>query len=379
VTATRSAARTLTRLELNRSFLERQMLLRRHALPAETAIERLVGMQAQNPFDPYTGLWSRLESFTPQELSSLIASGRVVRATAMMRTTIHLVTADDWLALRPVLQGVAERGFATGSPFGKMLARLDVDEIVRTGRALLDEQPRSTNALGKLLQERWPDGDASALGHAVRYLVPLAQIPPRGLWGERGQPILATPEGWLGRSVGTDTAPDTIVLRYLAAFGPATVADIQTWSWLTRLRPVVEKLRPQLRSFRDEQGRELFDVPEGPLPDPETPAPPRFLPTYDNALLSHKDRSRILGDQAAWSVGPNQFDTAFGAGSVLVDGFVKAGWRVDRSNGAARLVVMPVVPLTGAAESEVVAEAERLLAFLEGDRQTTRDVAFEPR
>jgi hypothetical protein len=366
----------LGRRALNRALLERQMLLRRVALPAETAIERLIGMQAQNPFDPYTALWSRLEDFHADELSRLIEGRRVVRATSMMRTTIHLMTADDWLALRPVLQVVSERGFATGSPFGKQLQGIDVDEVVRVGRALLDEKPRTVAALRTLLHERWPDRDPGSLAYAVRYLVPLVQIPPRALWGKGGLPVLATPETWLGRSVGTVTAPDETILRYLAAFGPASVMDIQAWCWLTRLGAVVDRLRPRLRTFRDERGRELFDVPEGPLPDPDTSAPVRFLPTFDNLLLSHKDRSRVLGEQDEWSVGPNQFDDAFRGGSVLVDGFVRAGWRVEREKGAsgrATLAVVPVVALTRPEESAVTDEAERLLTFLAADA-SDRDV-----
>ena len=376
-----TSAPVLGRRALNRALLERQMLLRRVALPTETAIERLVGMQAQNPFDPYTALWSRLEDFRADELSRLIEERRVVRATSMMRTTIHLMTADDWLALRPVLQVVSDRGFATGSPFGKQLQGIDVDDVVRVGRALLDEKPRTIAALRKLLHERWPDRDPGSLAYAVRYLVPLVQLPPRALWGRGGLPVLATPETWLGRSVGNARAPDELVMRYLAAFGPASVMDIQAWCWLTRLGTVVERLRPGLRTFRDERGRELFDVPDGPLPDPETTAPARFLPMYDNLLLSHKDRGRVLGDQHDWSVGPNQFDDVFRGGSVLVDGFVRAGWHVEREkgqDGRATLIVVPVVALRRAEEVAVTDEAERLLAFLAADAGD-RDVRLEPR
>jgi hypothetical protein len=216
-----TSAPVLDRRALNRALLERQMLLRRVALPAEIAIERLVGMQAQNPFDPYTALWSRLEDFHADELSRLIEGRRVVRATSMMRTTIHLMTADDWLALRPVLQVVSERGFTTGSPFGKQLEGVDVDEVVRVGRALLDEKPRTIAALRTLLHEKWPDHDPGSLAYAVRYLVPLVQIPPRALWGKGGLPVLATPETWLGRSVGADTAPDELILRYSTRRSPA--------------------------------------------------------------------------------------------------------------------------------------------------------------
>ncbi len=371
-------APVLTRRQLNRALLARQLLLQRASMPAEDAIEHLIAMQAQEPFDPYTALWSRLEGFRAAELAGLIQDRRAVRAVAMMRTTIHLLTARDWLALRPVLQVVQERGFYTGSPFARNLVGLDMDEVVAAGRALLDEKPRSGNALGKLLQERWPDRDASSLGYAVRYLLPLVQIPPRGIWGKSGQPVLATAETWLGQSVGTDSAPDAMVLRYLAAFGPASVMDIQSWCWLTRLGPIVERLRPQLRTFRDENGKELFDVPDGLLPDPDTPAPPRFLPTYDNIVLSHKDRSRIIGDPKEWAVEGGQFDQIFNRGSILVDGFVHSGWRVERDGDRATLVVMPARPWSTGDREAVGDEAARLLAFL-APEAADRDVRFDER
>ena len=353
------------------------MLLRRVRMPAEEAIERLVGMQAQEPMDPYVGLWTRLEGFEAQELADLIAARRVVRAVSMMRTTIHLVTARDWLALRPVLQWVQESRFKS-SPFAPHVADLDLDEVLAAGRTLLDEKPRTGNALGKALQERWPDRDASSLGYAVRSLVPLVQIPPRGIWGKGGQPVLATAEHWLGSSVGSDATPDAMILRYLAAFGPATVMDIQAWCWLTRLGPAVQRLRPQLRTFRDEAGRELVDVPDGPLPDPDTPAPPRFLPIYDNLVLSHKDRSRVTGEPGYWSLFGEDLTGVFRRGSLLVDGFVHAGWRIDRDRDSDRatLVVIPVRPLSKADQAAVDHEGARLLAFAAPDA-TDHDVRFE--
>jgi hypothetical protein len=167
-----------------------------------------------------------------------------------------------------------------------------------------------------------------------------------------------------------------MILRYLAAFGPASVMDIQAWCWLTRLGPVVDGLRPRLRTFRDERGRELFDVPDAHLPDPDTPAPPRFLPTYDNIVLSHKDRSRIIGDPTGWAVAGGQFDAIFRRGSVLVDGFVGAGWSVERAGDRATLVVIPAVPLSGSDRDAVTEEAEELLAFLAADAGG-RDVRFD--
>ncbi len=377
MTTTRRAvsdAPVLGRRALNRALLERQLLLSRAQMPAEDAIEHLIALQAQEPFDPYTALWSRLEGFRAEELANLLTDRRAVRAMAMMRTTIHLLTAEDWLALRPVLQIVQQRGLTTGSPFGRNLVGLELHEIVEAGRELLDERPRGASEVGAALAERWPDRDPASLGHAVRYLLPLVQLPPRGVWGKSGQPILATAETWLGRSVGTDTAPDAMILRYLAAYGPASVMDIQAWCWLTRLGPIVERLRPQLRTFRDESSKELFDVPGGPLPDPDTPAPPRFLPTYDNLVLSHKDRSRIIGDPSEWAVAGGQFDQIFLRGSVLVDGFVHSGWRVDRDGDKVTLVVMPARPYGPGQREAVADEAERLLAFLAPE--ATGDIRF---
>jgi Winged helix DNA-binding domain len=371
-----SDAPILTRRQLNRALLERQLLLRRVAMPAEGAIEHLVALQAQNPHDPYVALWSRLEGFGPGEVSRLIEERRAVRAVAMLRTTIHLLTARDWLALRPVLQVVQERGFWSGSPFGRRIEGVDVDEVLRLGREILDEKPRSASALAKLLGERWPGADATALSYAVRYLVPLVQLPPRGIWGRGGGPVLATAETWLGQSVGTDATPDALILRYLRAFGPASVMDVQAWSWLTKLREPMERLRPQLRTFRSEDGRELFDVRDGALPDPETPAPPRFLPQFDNLLLSHKDRSRVAGESGVWLRPTAAPDTVFTGGTFLVDGFLAGGWKVERDGDRATLNVMPIAPIAAAADRAAIEEEGLALLGLVAGDAASREVRF---
>jgi hypothetical protein len=297
----------------------------------------------------------------------------------MLRTTIHLLTARDWLRLRPVLQVVQEQGFR-GSPFLRNLEGLNLDEIGAEGRRLLDEQPRSGNDLGKALAERWPGRDPASLGYAVRSRVPVVQVPPRGVWGKRGKPILASGETWLGARIGTDDSPDEMVLRYLAAFGPANGADVQTWCWRTRLGPVLERLRPQLVTFRDEAGRELFDVPDAPMPDPDTPAPVRFFPTYDNIYLSHKDRRRVLGDDVSWTTAPSQFLEIFRFGSFAVDGFVVGGWRFERDAAAGRATIVPIplLELSPAERRDVEAEAVALAAFL-APELADRDVRWEPR
>lgn len=350
---------------LNRALLARQLLVKRTKMSAANAIERLVGMQAQVPGSPYTGLWSRLEGFRPDELSRLISSRHAVRMS-LMRCTIHLVTDRDCLALRPVLQPVLERGLYVGSPFGRQIKGIDIKALLDIGRAALEEKPMTTAELRKLLTQRWPEYDADSLAYAVHYLLPMVQIPPRGLWAGHGLPTFTTCEAWLGRSFEAGPLPDAMVMRYLASFGPATVADIQSWSGLVKVREVTERLRPLLRTFRDEKGRELLDVPRGLLPDPEIEVPPRFLPDYDNALLAHDDRSRILAHEHRKLVGRP---------TVLVDGFAVGFWKLTRQAGAATLVVETLKRISRKDTVAVAAEGAALLDFLAADA-TRKDVRF---
>jgi len=361
----------LTTRALNRALLERQLLMRRVSMTAADAIEHLVGLQAQVPRDPYVALWTRLEGFRPGELASMISSREAVRVP-LLRTTIHLVTARDCLAIRPIVQSVQARGFQSGSPFGRKLLGMDIAEVLAAGRALLEEAPRTTAELRKVLAERWPGRDADSLAYAVRYLLPVVQVPPRGLWEVSGQTRWATVESWLGQPLSAETAPDRLVLRYLAAFGPASPADVRTWSWLTGAREILERLRPRLRTFRDDGGRELFDLPDAPRPDPDTPAPPRFLPEYDNIGLSHADRSRAIPEETRFLAFPGSGGIP---GSVLVDGFLGATWRLNRVEAKATLSITPLRRLSRGERVGVAEEGQRLLEFMVPEA-ATRDLAW---
>lgn len=351
----------LSQRALNRALLARQLLLHRKPLAVEEAVERLVGMQAQSPNAPYFGLWTRLEGFRAEEMAQMLVVRRLVRSS-MMRTTLHLVTARDCLALRPLMQPVLDRGLWTGSPFGKRIKGVDVAALLAMGRALMEEQPRTVPQLAALLGARWPEYDATSLAHAVRYLQPAVQVTPRGVWGKSGPAAFTTVHSWLGRDVDEAPSLEQMALRYLAAYGPASVNDLQAWCWLTRLREVVERLRPQLVTFRNEQGVELFDLPDAPRPAAETPAPPRFLPEYDNALLSHEDRSRVIAD--------GYRERIFTRGALLVDGFTCGAWTIAGKGRAATLRIELFEPLAGRERDEVVAEGEQLLAFDSGGAAT---------
>jgi hypothetical protein len=350
---------------LNRALLQRQGLLCRTSWSADEAIERLVGVQAQAPLAPYVGLWSRLERFDPKPLSDGLVGRRLVRATAMLRTTIHLHTATDAVTIRPLLQPMIERTLRS-SPFAKRLAGVDLEAIADAGRDVLDEEALTTADLGRRLGELWPDREPSALAYAVRYIVPLVQVPPRGVWAATGPSRVTTMTGWLGRPLGDAANEDLrmLVRRYLAAYGPATVADMTTWSWLTGLGTVVDALGDELVTYRDDEGRKLFDVADAPLPDADQPAPVRFLPEYDNVLLSHADRTRVVPAGRTIPLPPGNGATI---GTVLVDGFMRGTWRLRRDSRAgdvATLTVTPDVALSAAERDEIEAEALALGEFI---------------
>ncbi len=368
-------ADVLTTRALNRATLARQLLLTRDDRSILDAVSHLVGLQAQVPANPYLGLWSRLARFVPDDLAQLLVDRRVVRMT-VMRGTIHLVTADDALVLRPLMQPVLDAELSRHRDWAPALRDVDLEAVLAFARPLLGERPYNGSQLRAAMAEQFPDQDAAALAYACRCRLPLVQVPPRGLWRRTGPVAVMTAEGWLGASLATEPSIDDVVLRYLGAFGPAATGDIAAWSRLAGLGEVVERLRPRLRPFRDERGRELFDLLDAPRPDPDTPAPPRFLPEYDNALLSHADRSRLVsGEHRGWlfeTPGPVH-------GSFLHDGLLGGTWSIDRSADTSQLVVRPLVRLSKRAGTALLAEGRRVLRFLEPEIPAgDLDVRFDP-
>lgn len=360
----------LTRRQLGRATLARQLLLARADRPVLSVVEHLGGLQAQQPFSPYYQLWSRLRGFRPSALAGLLLDRSVVRVAAQ-RGTIHLLSASDALALRPWVQPLYDADLRTNSLHARALTGVDLAPVATAARALLDAEPRTMAELGALLAPSWPSVEATHLAHAARGLLALVQVPPRAVWGQSGQTRLTTIERWLGRPLDPAPSPAEFVLRYLGSFGPASVADVQTWCGLTRLREVVEPLRPSLRVFRDEAGRELFDLPDAPRPPADTPAPVRFLPDFDNVLRSHADRTRIIDD-----VSRKRMNRRNGVvpHALLIDGEVAGWWRIE--DGV--LAVTPYRPLTVAETAEVEAEGRALLAFARSDQSGPAPAAEVP-
>lgn len=342
---------------LNRALLERQRLLQRVRVAPLDLVEHLVGMHSQVPIDPYVAMWSRVDGFDPEELGRLVTEHTAVRLT-LMRGTLHLASARDALTLQPLLHGVYER--QVRSVFRRELEGLDLEAFAAAGRELFAAEPRGSLAVGRLLAERFPGRDPAALGIAVRAFLPLVQLPPRGVWGKTRAAVFGPLEPFLGRGVDAAPSIDAVVLRYLAAFGPASVADVQSWCGLTRLREVTDRLAPRLRTFADEQGRVLFDVPDGVLPDPGTPAPVRFLPQYDNVLFGHDDRARVVPPHA-WAMS----NTDIWLGSLLLDGFRCGTWRIlVEGRRCAVLQVEPLTRWSAAQRDAVLAEGLLLTRFL---------------
>ncbi|MEU8840519.1 winged helix DNA-binding domain-containing protein [Streptomyces roseus] len=343
---------------LGRATLARQLLLDRADVPVLDAVAHLGGLQAQEPQEPFAGLWSRLAGFDPAALSDLLVRRRVVR-THLMRRTVHLVTAEDVLAWR-ARHGDMLRKRVLGV-YRRELDAVDLDELAAAGRAVMaDGEPRSMAELARALAPRWPAPGPRALGEMlIAALVPVVQAPPRGLWRTKAGVRNVLLSSWLGREIdppsadGSDPVGQALVRRYLAAFGPAASADLRAWCGLAGLPAAVAAVREELVAFRDERGRELLDLPGAPRPDPDTPAPVRFLPAFDNAILGYDDRSRIIDDA-------HRGLSVAGERVVLVDGRVAATWNVKD----AAVTVTPLRGLRAADRTAVAEEGSRLASFL---------------
>lgn len=358
------ATRTLTLRELNRATLARQLLLERASLLVPAAIEQLVGLQAQLPQAPYVGLWTRLRDFQRDDLARLLEDRTVVKAT-LMRGTLHLFTAEDYLLLRGALQPVLTH--ASEAISKQRGEQPNVERLVALARHYIAEKPRTFVEISAMLSELMPNTDVGAMRYAVRTHLPLIQVPVSSGWSYPGNPQFALAESWLGKPVpteGNEESLRTLLFRYLAAFGPATVTDMQTWSGLVKLKDAVERLKPDLCIYRDEQGRELLDLPDMPLPEADTPAPVCFIPEYDNLLLSYNKRTRIIADEYRSRVFlPGLRVRA----TILVDGFVRGAWKLEKKKSVATLVIEPFDALTKHDREALTEEAERLVRFVESD------------
>lgn len=361
---------TLSLRALNRAMLARQMLLARTRAAVPDAVERLCGLQAQLPRPPYIGLWTRLEAFGRAELTDGAVARTLARGT-LMRGTLHLVTARDFPWMRATIAQVLEAGMRT--VLGPAAATIDLGRVVRDARRIVEERPCAFDEIRARLAETHPGVNDRAMGYVVRCLLPLVQVPSADeAWGWSGKAPFGSAERWLGAAAADADVP-RLVRRYLAAFGPATPADFSAWSGLRGATAAFAPMRDELASLRDERGREMFDVADGPRPDADTLAPIRLLPEYDNLLLGHADRSRLVAEAYRQRlVSKNLIVPA----TFLVDGFVAGTWKVAVRRGTATLTLSPFARLTRPAQAGLREEGERLLAFTEPGARS-RAIAFE--
>lgn len=356
--------KTLTQRQLNRTLLDRQMLLEREQVKPLQAIEQLVAMQAEKANMPYIGLWARLKDFTRDQLTQLMFDREVVRVQ-YLRSTMHLVPARDYAAMRASVQPALTR--ALGAFFGQKAKGLEVAAIVRAARQAIEGEPQTFVKLRALLLGLYPDRDAEAMAYAVRTHLPMVQIPPAGTWGVGGSPAHALAETWIDAPYNEDDDPRPLIRRYLAAFGPSSLRDAQAWSGFVRFKATMDALESELVTYQDEKGVTLYDLPTSPIIDEDTPAPVRFLPELDNLILSHFDRTRIIA--AAYR--PRVFLPAARVRSTfLVDGYVAGAWKIEKARRAATLIIEPFAPLEKRAREEVAAEGERLLRWVADDAET---------
>lgn len=353
----------LSNRQLNRATLERQMLLERSDRSIVDAVRFLGGLQAQQSNDPYVGLWSRLGGFTHEALTSLIVDRTLARATTM-RGTLHLHTADDLIGFRALVEPFLKAQWK--SNFLRRFGSEDQKAVHRAGVKLLNRSPMTSGALGKALREKFPTAEPLSLSVLLQMSETLVQIPPTRIWGNGSAPLLTRVENWLPPPHNRPLGRIDLVRRYLAAYGPASIQDMQIWCRLTKLSVEFKALEQELVTFEDEEGRVLYDLPDAPRPEVDVPAPVRFLPLYDDVYLGYDNRRRMLMEADLKRT--NLF--ADFKPALLIDGVIAAGWVVSRKKGAARLEVEPYHKLTKKQVREIETEGDVFLRFMEEGAET---------
>ncbi|WP_086665670.1 winged helix DNA-binding domain-containing protein [Lentzea kentuckyensis] len=347
---------TLSNRTLNRTLLARQMLLQRTSMPIVQAVEHLGGLQAQAPIPPYLALWTRLEAFQVDALSRLIIDRSLVRMT-LWRGTLHLISADDVFLMRTALQPELTKWARNVMPPATRV-EIDLDALARITREYVDSEPRTVAEVNAHLEQHFPG--ATGLSTQAQMLVPMVQVPPRGIWGVGGVPQNIALATWLGRDLPAQAAVPELITRYLRAFGPSTLADVQAWSRLTGLKEHAAGL--DLVRYRNEDGKVLLDVPDGVIVSEDVPAPARLLPAFDNVLLGHADRTRIMNEDARsrWGAVRNGvFPPTF-----LVDGFLHGTWNVVETKDTATLRIEPYFKTMKKDLAGVVREAQAVLKVM---------------
>jgi hypothetical protein len=353
-----ASERVLTRRELNRALLERQLLLERKALGPVKAVERLGGLQAQSTTSPYLSLWTRLEGFERDQLVRALRGRRLVKAI-IQRGTLHIVTPSDFWAFSTARRELG--GILWPPSYAARLPMARLAELAASVAAELEGVELTFKEVRARLEPyEQPGISPTFIWRRIQGLASIVHVPPSGIWGYGGHGVYTAADGTVdGGPPTAEDAFDRLVRSYLAAYGPATKQDIGQWAGIPRVAPIAASLgRQSLRTFRNEQGRILYDLPRAPLPPADTTAPVRLIPRFDDLVLSHADRSRILGD-----VPPSRIVTNNGLvhATILVDGFVAGTWQLDKG----RVTLEPFAPLRRSEQRALREEIERLETFVE--------------
>jgi hypothetical protein len=351
-------SKMLSLRQLNRATLQRQLLLERHDMNVVETTERLMGIQAQVNNPPYIGLWTRLNAFDKETLSQAMRDRQIVRAP-LLRSTLHLFSADDYMRFRSTIQPALTKGY--NSFFGTRQANIPLQQVLETAEKAMKTQVLTTSKLKELLFTIAPNADSDALAYATRTFLALVQVPPSGFWGTGVNYEYTLAEDYLGKPM----LPEDLLglfKRYLRAFGPASIKDFQFWVGITKLQDMLKGIKDQFTVYKDEKGTELFDLPDLQIPEGDTPAPIRFMPEYDNLVIGHDSRVRVLADEHYKRV---FLSAARVRSMILVDGFVAGAWKIDKTKGQIVLSIEPFVMLDNSTQETLEVEGQRLMKFVE--------------